>query len=122
MNNTETSSATILIVCLALVISTGIGTAISIMVVERAAFPSASAAAAKSFALLISALPAVLTITLIIVATALLTAYRYLESSGCIAIFSIVASFVPGGETQRRKSEPRASESDTPSKTVQISG
>jgi peptidoglycan biosynthesis protein MviN/MurJ (putative lipid II flippase) len=105
------TTANILIVCLALVISIGIiAAATFFMVVGRAAFSSTHAASARSFGLLFLAMPAVLTITLIIVATAVLTAYRYLDPSACIAIFSSVASFVLGAETQKRRGERRIEE------------
>ena len=122
MNTTDISSANILIICLAAVISIGIvAAATSFMIVGRTAFASPNTAASRSFGLLFLAMPAVLTITLIIIATAVLTAYRYLDSSGCIAIFSSVASFVLGAETQKRRGEHRGNETDAASRTDLIS-
>ena len=100
----DLSSANTLIVCIAFVISLSIiAAAVAFIVVGRAAFAASSPTAAGAFGLLFLALPAVMTITLIIIATAVLTAYHYIDSNGCIAIFSSVASFVLGAETQKRR-------------------
>jgi hypothetical protein len=68
------------------------------------------------------AIPAVLTITLIIIATAVLTAYRYLDPSGCIAVFSSVASFVLGAETQKRRIDRTNNEMETPPRSDEMPG
>ena len=65
-------------------------------------------AGAGGFSLLFLALPALSTIILIVIATAILTGLGILRPDGCIAIFSSVASFVLGAETQRRRNDPEA--------------
>ncbi len=107
MSISDPTNATVLLLCIAGVIATGIiAAAISFTIVGRAAFSANSPGAAGAFGLLFLALPALMTITLIIIATAVLTAYHYIDSAGCIAIFSSVASFVLGAESQKRRADP----------------
>lgn len=107
MNAADPSYGSLILICIAAVTAISVvATAISFMVVARAAFAASSSSATATFGLLLQAIPSVLTITLIIISTAVLTSYHYIESSGCIAIFSSVASFVLGAETQKRRRAP----------------
>jgi hypothetical protein len=100
----ETSTLNVLIVAAAtvLVISV-VAIAVAIIMVGREAFRASPTATANVFGLIFSALPALTTIIFIVVATAVLTREKILTPEGCIAVFSSVASFVLGSETQKRK-------------------
>jgi hypothetical protein len=103
----DPTNVNIILLCITAVIAISIvAAAIAFVLVGRAAFAATSPSAAGAFGLLFLALPALMTITLIIVATAVLTSYHYIDSNGCIAIFSSVASFVLGAESQKRKTAP----------------
>lgn len=101
-------TARILIIGAATALSVGIvAAAAAFIVVGLAAFRSGShPQGPQSFGLLILAFPAVTTIVLIVIATATLTAMGIINASGCVAIFSSVASFVLGAEFQKRKNAP----------------
>ena len=105
----DPSSVSVIILCITAVIAISIiAAAVAFVLVGRAAFAATSPSAADAFGLLFLALPALMTITLIIVASAVLTSYHYIDSNGCIAIFSSVASFVLGAESQKRKAAAAA--------------
>ena len=100
----ETTTANILIVSSAALIAVGlIAAAVAFVVVGKAAFQASSPSAAAAFGLVFLALPALSTILLIVLTTGTLTAMGVLKPEGCIAIFSSVASFVLGAETQKRR-------------------
>jgi hypothetical protein len=104
MQTVDPSTITTLIIATAALIAIGlIAAAAAFIVVGWAAFHASSPAAAGSFGLLFLALPALSTIVFIVLATATLTAMGVIPANGCIAIFSSVASFVLGAETQRRR-------------------
>jgi len=84
-----------------------IAAAVAFVIVGRAAFHASSPSAAGSFGLLFVALPALTTIIFIVLSTGTLTAMGILPANGCIAIFSSIASFVLGAETQRRREGSR---------------
>lgn len=120
MHAVDPAYAHFILLCIVGVIGISIvAAAISFMVVGRAAFAANDPSATATFGLLFQTLPTVLTITLIIIATSILTSFGYIESNGCIAIFSSVASFVLGAETQKRKS---GSDSLTPNLVGGIAG
>src|SRR5690242_1152973 len=86
-----------------------VAAAVAFIIVGREAFRAphspAGASPAAVFGLLFLALPALFTIVLVVLATAILTAFNILPVAACVAIFSSVASFVLGAETQRRRTE-----------------
>jgi hypothetical protein len=108
-------SAAAALIAIALIVAT-----IAFVIVGRAAFHASSPAAAGSFGLLFLALPALVTIVFIVLATAALTAMSILPANGCIAIFSSIASFVLGAETQRRR-EGSSSNRPTQGSSIQNS-
>jgi len=111
----EATTVNILIVSTAALIALGlISAAVTTVFVARAAFRASSPSAAGTFGLLFLALPALSTIVLIVLATATLTAMNFLKPEGCIAIFSSVASFVLGAETQKRKGTPKKPRTSRP--------
>jgi hypothetical protein len=101
-------TARLLIIGAATALSVGIvAAAAAFITVGLAAFRSGSHPnGPESFGLLMRAFPAVTTIVLIVIATATLTAMGILNASACVAIFSSVASFVLGAESQKRKDAP----------------
>jgi hypothetical protein len=100
----EPSTVNLLIMTTTALIAVGlIAAAVVVVIVGRAAFHASSPAAAGSFGLLFLALPALTTIVFIVLSTGTLTAMGILPANGCIAIFSSIASFVLGAETQRRR-------------------
>jgi hypothetical protein len=111
----------LVIICATILIAIAlVGAAICLMVIGRVAFLARSPASAGAFGLLFLALPALVTIVLIVVATAVLTGNGILKPEACVAIFSSVASFVLGAETQKRrdstshKARPGVSPEDKP--------
>jgi uncharacterized membrane protein len=94
---------TLIIASTALIAITVIAAVIGFIIVGKTAFQASSPAAAGSFGLLFLALPALSTIVLIVLTTAVLTVFNFLSEAGCIAILSSIASFVLGAETQRRR-------------------
>jgi len=101
-------TARFLIIGAAAALSLGvIAAATAFIIVGLAAFRAGShPEGPASMGLLIVAFPAVITIVLIVIATATLTAMGILNANGCVAIFSSVASFVLGAESQKRKHAP----------------
>jgi hypothetical protein len=115
----DPSTVNTLIIASTVLITIGlIAAAIAFVIVGRAAFRASSPAAAGSFGLLFLALPAISTIVFIVLATATLTAMGIVPAEGCIAIFSSIASFVLGAETQRRREgSPRNPDGAAPKPT-----
>lgn len=106
-----------LIICVTILVAIAlVAASVCVMVIGRAAFQAKSPASAGAFGLLFLALPALATITLIVVATAFLTNNGTLKPEACVAIFSSVASFVLGAETQKR----RDSSSHKPQSSLRI--
>jgi hypothetical protein len=107
----DSSSFRLVILSSAALIALGlVSAAVAFIIVGREAFraPSPSTgegSPAAVFGLLFLALPTLFTIVLIVLATAILTAFNVMPVDGCVAIFSSVASFVLGAETQRRRTE-----------------
>lgn len=105
----DPSNVNMLIITTTGLIAVGlIAAAVAFVIVGRAAFHASSPSAAGSFGLLFLALPALTTIIFIVLATATLTAMGFIPANGCIAIFSSIASFVLGAETQRRREGSRS--------------
>ena len=95
-------------------------TGVAFTSVGRVAFASSSGAGAGAFSLLFLTLPALSTIILIIIATAFLTGLGILQPDGCIAIFSSVASFVLGAETQKRRNGAPEKTPDAPAENAPV--
>ena len=107
----ETTTLNILIIAGATIVSIAVVAAsVAFIVVGKEAFRASSPSAAGAFGLLFLALPSVCTIVLIVLATATLTGVGILKAEGCIAIFSSVASFVLGAETQKRRNTTKKSD------------
>lgn len=112
----DVSTVNILIMASAALIAIGlIAATVAFIIVGKAAFQAKSPSSAASFGLLFLALPTLSTIVLIILSTGTLTAMKVITPEGCIAIFSSVASFVLGSETERRK---KISEGSVPRKRI----
>jgi hypothetical protein len=105
---------TLIIACTALTAVGFVAASIAFVMIGKAAYKAHSASAAGSFGLIFLALPALTTIVFIVIATATLTAMGILPTNGCIAIFSSIASFVLGSETQRRRGTSRGGTTGTP--------
>ena len=103
--NVDHTIVNTLIVSSAALIGVGlVAASVAMILVGRSAYTSGAAPeAARSFGLVFQALPSLTTIVFIVLATATLTAMGFLPSSGCVAIFSSIASFVLGSETQKRR-------------------
>lgn len=99
------------IICIAF-----IGAAACFIIVGKTAYGASSPSAAGSFGLLLLAIPSISTIVLIVLATAALTAADLIKPEGCVAIFSSIASFVLGAESQKRRDKKPTPTNGTPGK------
>jgi hypothetical protein len=109
----EPSTLELLIKCVSVIVGLGLVAAAAVLIiVGREAFRAHGPSPARAFGHLFVVLPALSTIVLIVAATAVLTAMEYLKPEGCVAIFSSIASFVLGAESQKRREFPQNTDAE----------